>query len=186
MDRARARELSRVLLAWLAVVAGTLLVLAAFDAAPAVLGGEPRGVRAYSSIPEAERAVRSTLVLPAYFPAALAWPPASIRAYAGPPASVAVTFAPVPGRSEHLGVIQVVGPDSVVPAALQPASGALLQQAEVTVDGRPGRLRRIALDGGGIMHELSWTSGSSRVTYEWNGRIEDLLLMADSAERRRR
>ncbi len=161
-------------------------LLAAFDAAPAVLGGQPRGVRSYASIADAERSLGVRLVLPAYFPAALTWPPASIRGSSGPPVSVAVSFAPAPGRAAHLVIHQTAGADGTVPAALRPASGTLLEQADVVVGARNARVRRIALDGGGVTHEETWTSGPGHVTYEWNGPVADLLLMADSAERRRR
>ncbi len=186
MEHTKAEELGRVLAVWLAMTLGMAVVLAAFNAVPAVLGGEPRGVRSFADLADLERVVKTRIVLPAYFPAALAWPPASIRLYSGPPVGVAVAFAPASGRQERLTVYQTTDADRTIPAALRPAAGVILQEADVPVAGRAARLRRIALDGGGLAHQLTWSAEGRRITYEWNGAVEDLLLMANSAERRRR
>ena len=176
------RGLTAALAPLVLVVAGTAAVLRMADWAPAVLGGEPRGVRRYMSIEEAERATRARVRLPAFFPDTLGWPPARVRLAVGRPASLAVVVAGRAGSMAHLVVAQTLGARGPIsPLLLGP--GVTLQSAAIEVAGRAATLTRLSLAGGALVHQVTWDSVDRTVSVRFDGPLDQLLRMADSLER---
>jgi hypothetical protein len=174
-----AREVLRAA-AWLALVlAVTASILAALDAVPAWINGESRDVRLAQNLEDAERRVRARLVLPAYFPDTLAWPPRRIRVLAGQPPAVALELTGRGGGETRLVLAQTVGAGEIPERLLRPAGA--LDEAPVNVAGAQGRLRRIVGADGQIWREVAWTQGERSVVVRSKGSLEELLRMVRSA-----
>lgn len=74
------KEFSRTLVPWFLVMVGTILILRILHALPPYLGQqEEPGLRLVNSVREAQVVLGKPLVLPAYFPDYLAWPPQEIK-----------------------------------------------------------------------------------------------------------
>ena len=173
------RELLRAA-AWLVVVGAVMLgVLAALDAVPAWINGESRDVRLASSLEDAERRVRARLVLPAYFPDTLGWPPERIRVLDGQPPAVALQVTARGGGETRLVLAQTIGVGEI-PERLLPPAGAL-DEASVAIAGGQGRLRRIVGPDGQIWREVAWTQGDRTLVARSKGSLEELLRMVRSA-----
>jgi len=167
---------------WLLVVAGFFVGLRAVDRVPALLAGTPHGVRVYTSIEEAERALGARIWLPAYYPDSLAWPPARVDAWPGPPVSVAVHIGGRRDTRERLVVVQSIGGRAGAPPPLLPPA-QVLATAEVVVGDRTALLTRVVAGDGEVMHDVSWEHGERRLTLRFHGPVEQLLLIAGSLER---
>jgi hypothetical protein len=172
----------RIVLSWLAVVGAFILALEALDRLPTLLSGTPHGVRVYASVEEAQRAVGARIWLPAYYPDTLAWPPARIDAWPGPPAMVALHVAARAGGQEWLVLVQsFTAPANPPPVLLPPVQ--VLTTSDVTVGGRAAILTRVVAPGGEVMHDVTWDHGRRRMTLRFRGPVEQLLLIAESLER---
>jgi hypothetical protein len=172
----------RVVLSWLAVVAAAALALKAADRLPALLSGTPPGVRVFPSVGDAERALRARIWLPAYYPDSLAWPPARVEAWAGPPTVVALRIHGRATPRERLVVVQSFDASASVPPQLLPP-GEVLTTAEVVVGKRPATVVRLVVPGGEVVHDVRWVHGDRRIVLRYHGPVEDLLLIAESLER---
>jgi hypothetical protein len=162
-----------------AVLAGTAGGLALLDGVPAWVNGESRDVRIARSLEEAERRVRARLVLPAYFPDTLAWPPERIRVLPGAPPAVALVFTARGGGEPRFVLSQSLGADEpserLVPAATP------LDESRIAVGTAPGTLRRIIGPDGQPWRELRWTQDGRRLVARSKGSLEELIRMARSA-----
>lgn len=185
--RVQAREPGRGLLgevartvATLVLVVGTAAVLLrALDAVPRYLLGEPRGIRAYASVEEAERRVRARLYLPAYFPDTIRWPPTAVRVESGPPPAVALTFVGREEGAEVLLILQRLDRAPRRPSRLLPAA-ATLQTATVVLREARGEVARVATADGRVWHDITWPVGDRTMTLRFRGDLEDGLRMARS------
>jgi hypothetical protein len=168
---------------WLGLVlASAVVALAALDGVPAWVNGESRDVRLVHDLQEAEQRLRARLLLPAYFPDTIAWPPDRIAVLAGRPAAVALTCADRSHQEAHLVLAQTVAAGEV-PERLLPATGAL-DESPVSIAraaGGRGVLRRIVGPGGEIWRELTWVQEGRSVVLRSKGSLEELLRMARSA-----
>ncbi|BDG07388.1 hypothetical protein [Anaeromyxobacter paludicola] len=171
-------ELARAALVFALVSGVTVILLGALDALPSVLRGEDRRVHPVPTVQEAERRLRSRLVLPAYFPDTLRWPPALIRVQSSPPA-VAMEIQARDGEPRML-LAQSVGADEAPPSQLVPPSPAI-GVSTVAVGKLPGKLGRVVGPDGRIWYELSWVTAGHRMVYRSAGSLEELLKMARSA-----
>lgn len=175
-------ELVRILATLALVVGAAAGLLRALDALPAYLQGTPRGVRSFGSVEEIERRLRERLLLPAYFPDTLRWPPAAIRLESGPPPAVALTFVGREDGEERLVILQSFGPSAVASPRLL-APGLALQTTSVPVLGAEGRVVRILGRDGRIWHDVTWHAGDRQLTLRSRGSLEELLMMARSTGR---
>ncbi len=174
-----AREVLRSA-AWLVVVLGvTVGVLAFVDSLPAWLNGGDRGLRPVRTLEDAERGVRARLVLPAYFPDTIAWPPARILVLPGAPPAVLMQFRTRADGALHLVLAQTVG-EGDVPDRLLPRA-APVDEAVVAMGAGDGALRRIVGPDGEIWRELAWHQDGRGVVARSRGTVEELLRMARSA-----
>ncbi len=175
----KATEMARALLTLLWVTGAAASVLAGLDAVPGWIGGEPRGVRRVGSIEDAERLLRARVVLPAYFPDSLRWPPSTVRLVAETPPSVALTFE-ARGGGVALLFAQTLGGGGTVSPLLLPEA-AVLQRGSVALGDREAALLRVIGDDGDVWKEIDWTQGGAQFIMRGKGSLEDLIRMARSA-----
>ena len=169
----------RALAGWALVVLGTALILGFVDLVPGYLTGMPRGVKSVGSVEQAERRLSGRLLLPAYFPDTLRWPPIAVDIYQGPPAAAAVAFAGSGGPGVRLIVCQTLEPSESIPVKLLPP-GLILESARTSVGASPGTLTRIQLDDGRIVHEVTWRDARRTMALRCDGSVDQLLAMARS------
>lgn len=170
-------EVARAAGALLVVMAAAAALLAALDGVPSWLAGEARDVRRARTVDEVQRRLRARLVLPAYFPARLAWPPERIRYVAARPGAVALWVDARQGGPALL-MAQTLGrgelPDRLVPPA-QP-----LDASPVVVGAAQGRLSRVVEDGE-VCLQVTWQQDGRSLLLRSRGTVEELLRMARSA-----
>lgn len=173
----RLREAARAAASLVGVVVVAALALAALDAVPAWVAGDARDVRRARTVDEVERRLRARLVLPAYFPARLVWPPARIRWVVGPPGAVELAVD-ARGGGPALLLAQTVGrgelPERLVPPARE------LDRSPVAVGPARGRLARVVVDGD-MGWQLTWEQGERSLLLRSRGTVDELLRMARSA-----
>lgn len=161
------------------VLAAAAATLAALDGVPAWVNGESRDVRLAKSLEDAERRVRARLVLPAYFPDTLQWPPQRIRVLPGQVPAVSLVFTLRAGGEPRLVITQTIGAGEI-PERLLPVAGAL-DESRVAVGKTPGTLRRVVGPDGEIWRELTWIHGGRTIVARSKGTLEELIRMARSA-----
>ena len=178
---AKGKELLRALATLAVVMGGAAVALAALDAAPGWLQGEPRGVRRLKTVDEAERRLKTRLYLPAFFPDHYRWPPSTVRLVLGDPASVALGFeASEGGLALQLG--QTVGGEGPIsPLVLPPAEA--LQRSAVRFGDVEGTLARVVGEDGAVWHEVAWRQGGRTLVLRGKAGVEELLRMARSAHK---
>lgn len=170
-----------VLLAAVLTTAGALTLRAADGIARSAV--EPDGGKPYGSVAEVERALRTRLTLPAYFPAEILWPPERIAATGRGAGAVVLTFAgKQPGAKMLLGQT-VEGPGPLPPALWPPA--IVMETASIDDCGgvQRGTIGRIHAPDGTLWHEVTCPLHGRRVVLRSNGSTEELLKMADSLKR---
>jgi hypothetical protein len=178
-------ELLRIA-ATLGVVLGTTaLLLAGLDKVPYLLRGVPVGVVHVADVAEAQRRMGARLLVPAYFPDTLAWPPARIDMVLGPPATVALRITnrvgDREGREEQLRIAETASGLGPLPRDLWPEA-KVLHVTRVTVGDEETELLRVLTDDGVFWHELSFTLAGRRISLRSRGGVEELLRMARSME----
>jgi hypothetical protein len=161
------------------VVGATAGLLRGLDALPGYLLGEPREVKRYRTLEEVERKLGERVLLPAYFPDTLRWPPAAIRLASGPLPSLTLTFTGRDGGEERLILSQAVGGGGAASPRLLPP-GLVLYATAVPVGGTEGELSRIKGEDGAIWHDLPWRREGRQVALRFRGPVEELLKMARS------
>jgi hypothetical protein len=174
---------SRIVQSWLLVVAAFALGLKAVDRLPALIAGIPHGVRVYESVASAERAVGARIWLPPFYPDSLAWPPARIDAWPGPPVVVALHVNARADGRERLVIVQSFVSPAAPPPVLLDAPRQVLTTSDVRIGDRAGILTRLVAPGGEVMHDVTWDHGTRRLTLRYHGPVEELLLIAASLER---
>jgi hypothetical protein len=171
--------LARMLSGWFAVILGACVVLLLLDRLPGLLSGLPRGVLPVGTVEDAERTLHARLLLPAYFPDTLRWPPVAVDIYFGPPAAAAVAFAGRTGPVVRLMVCQTIEPAGSVPVKLLPP-GLILESARTRVGNDPGTLTRLQLDDGRVVNELTWHRADRLFALRFDGPVEQLMTLAQS------
>lgn len=173
------REVGSILARYLLVMGGAAAALAAADRLPALLSGATHGARVYRTLEAAESVLGARLLIPSYYPDTLSWPPSRIEVAPGPPPVTAIHVTRRDRDREVLVVCQSTGVPADPPGWLLPPL-EVLQEVEVEVGTRKGRLVRRLTPGGLVVHDLSWTQGERRFTLRYEGAVEDLLRMAHS------
>lgn len=116
---------------------GALLRVA--DHVPGWLMGEPRAVRSYDSVESLERDLRTRLLLPAFFPETLEWPPARVLLSAGDGQPTRVEFRDTRTGRVRVVICQTIRHDAPIPPRLLP-EGELTGQRRVDLYGVPAVL----------------------------------------------
>jgi len=148
-----------VLVVAIALTAGGLRLI---DTLPAWWSGEPRSVRAYDTVDELEREVRTRLLLPAFFPETLAWPPSRVERSAGPGKPTLLAFRDRPSGRERVFLCQTLEGDAPIPARLL-APGTIVEQRALEVSGSPAALRVVRGERGETWTDLTWVQQSRRI-----------------------
>jgi hypothetical protein len=116
---------------------GALLRVA--DHVPGWLMGEPRAVRSYDSIDALERDLRTRLLLPAFFPETLEWPPARVLLSAGDGQPTRVEFRDTRTGRVRVVICQTIRHDAPIPPRLLP-EGEITGRRRVDLSGVPAEL----------------------------------------------
>lgn len=175
-------DLARLLGRYLAVVAGAAAALLVLDAVPWLLSGTGRGVTTYRSVEEAERALGTKLLVPAYFPELWRWPPSSVLTTNVPARAAALILERGEG-SGTLFLVQTVDGDLPVPGRLLPR-GKELHEVDFDLDGTPARMTDVLLPPDGTFHDLSLVAKGRHVVFRFQGDPVTVLKMAASLPRR--
>jgi hypothetical protein len=168
-------ELARMLatLAW--VVGGAALLLGFLGAVPGWMAGGG-GARAVASIPEAEARLGARILLPAYQPARLGWPPAEIRTAGGRRGSVRLRLAPRDGPPVEL--VQATEPGRAIDPPLL-ADRHVLSERRTRIGNHPATLAQVTLDGT-VWQELSFDVDGRAVLLRTRGDLDELYRIAHS------
>lgn len=171
-------SMGRLLRGWLLAVLSIAGVLRGIDEVPGLLSGTSRGVVRHASVESAEHQLSARLLVPAYFPDRLAWPPTEVKTATGPPRAAALSFEGRGGSVDRLLLVQTLAPGAA-PRTLLPR-GEEFDPREIEVKGRPALLRDVRLPSGEVWQELSLAVGDRRVTLRYEGPGGELLRMAGS------
>ena len=182
--RSTASDVARTLGVFVFVMAATSLILAGLNRVPDLAGRNPRRVRSAATLSAVEARLGQGLLVPAYFPQWLRWPPASVRYVEGPPAVVAFTLAARDDGRPVLVIAQAIARHAEVPPRLLPP-GTVLESAPVRIFDEPGILSRIALRDGDEWQDLSWVEQGRPVVFRFRGHSPDVLRMARSLRKER-
>jgi hypothetical protein len=167
------------------VIAGSALALRAIDAIPGVLTGDGSGIVRYASIEGVERAFGSRLVLPAFFPDSLRWPPEVVRFHDAPPVTAALSFAGRDGQADRLTICLARGGRASIPMQLMPA-GRVLHRVEVPVQEGEATLYRVQMPDGSLRNDFIWHRGDVSLAMRYAGPADELLSIALSVHWGRR
>jgi hypothetical protein len=162
------------------IVAATVVSVSALGALPGWMAGESGALRHARTIEEAERHLGARVLVPGYFPARLAWPPAEIRMAGGRRGSVRLAFA---ARDGGAGVEMLEATRDG-----EPVHAELLQDRTVLRSGRaivgkaPATISDVLVSGRPAT-ELAWELHGRAVILRSAGDVEELFHMARSAHR---
>jgi len=176
------RRFSYVLLSCVALFA---LLLRLTDHVPAWLRGEPRGVQRYESVDALERDLHTRLLVPAYFPDVLQWPPARVALSAGDGQPTLIALRDRTTGEERVLIAQSIRGDFAIPSRLLPP-GEVIESRDLDVGGRPARLNSVR-GPDGVWTDLSLVTEGRRVVIRVLGVATppDLLRLVRSLHRRR-
>ena len=178
----RRRPAARVLVI-LAVCGGIGVGLRLLDAVPPWWLGQPRTPIAYPSVHDLERAQRTRLLLPFFFPDSVVWPPASVVLAPGAGRPVLLQFDWADGRGLALQVAQLLDGDGTIPGRLVPPS-PVRRLPEGQAQGEPTILQGVGVDGRAFL-EFSDVVDGRRVVLRWfDADPSPLRRMAHSLRRR--
>lgn len=152
---------TRFVLVLAAVLAFTAGLLRVADHVPGWLLGEPRAVRSYDSVDALERDVRTRLLLPAFFPETLEWPPARVRLSAGEGRPTRLDFRDARTGRIRVVLCQTISHDAPIPPRLLPP-GTVIEERAVDLAGTPAVLT-LAGNGDERWMDLSWVAQQRRV-----------------------
>lgn len=170
-------ELARMLATLLWVVGGAAALLAGLGKVPGWLSGES-GARSASTIQEAELRLGARVLLPAFQPARLGWPPEEIRTAGGRRGSVLVGFTPSEGKGAPVEIVQATQAGRAIDAPLLEGRN-VLSQRRTSVGERTAQLATVSIDGV-IWQELALEVGGRAVLLRTRGDVDELYRIAHS------
>jgi hypothetical protein len=173
-----ASEGARALWTLILVLGGAAAALATLDAMPTWLHGQPRGVRKAATIEEAERRIQGRVLLPAYFPDTLRWPPSTVRFTRDDGGAVALSFDARDGTPALLLVETVAGAAPSIPDGLKGRLAVIQQQSAPLGDG--AILSRVVAEDGTLWSQFEWGRDGRHFLLRGRGSLEDLIRMARS------
>lgn len=173
-------ELARMLASFFWVLGATTVTVAVLGALPRWVSGESGAVRHAATIQEAERRLGARVLVPGYFPARLAWPPAEIRVAGGRRGSVRLGIGARDG-GPGVELLQATSDDApVAPKLLEDRT--VLRSSRTAIGGAPATLSDV-LVAGHPARELAWSLHGRAVILRSAGDLDELFRMARSAHR---
>lgn len=168
------------------VLLSAAAVLRALDEIPLLLTGGSRQFARHPSLEQAEARLRLLLLLPAFFPDDLAWPPTGI-ASAGRPVVVCMSFRSRADGSERMRLCQTAATRAEWPSELLPPPSRILLQETVPLPQAPESARLVTMRMGdaGIWSQLEWEHADRRLLLRFRGSRERALRLAASLRRAR-
>lgn len=168
----------------LARMLGTLLWIVALAAgALGVVGALPRwlgvddGPGRVATVEEAERRLGARLVLPAYYPQRLAWPPEEIRVSGGRRGSFRLRLAARDGGAPLVFLAAVRPGEPIAPELL--GERTIVGERRLAIGPHPARLASVLVDGLS-WQELSWEVDGHAVILRSRADIDELVRIARS------
>lgn len=149
------------------------------DALPSWWLGQPRGFVVYDTLADATRDLRTRLLVPAFFPSDLAWPPARLERAPGPGRPALVTFNDRRTGVPRLFIAQCVDGDCTIPPELLPP----IETASVRRILSGGFEADLATPPSGPWREVRGERQGRRVVVRFNGDEATLVRMARSLHR---
>lgn len=165
------------------VLLGAAAVLAALDALPRLVLGQPRGTTRFASVDEAARRLPRGMLLPAYFPETLVWPASRILARARPPEALLLSFDDRASGRPALLICQSWSSAACPDALLGPLEE--FHEVDTSVDGKPARLIAGRAPDGETWEQIAFAWQGRSVTLRLRGRTLDLLRIAGSLREER-
>ena len=167
----------RSLLWAIAVLAAAAVALRVADALPGVVRDTARGVVRYGTMDEVERVIGRRLPTPAYYPAALEWPPGELRVYLG---KAAAYWCRTRDRGTLALIVAVTPPgDRALAAAVLPLA-VVLQEADGMVGDRVARVTRLSAADGALWHQVEWIGARGVIVARSRGTLEELMQIVSS------
>jgi hypothetical protein len=173
----RSRTLAALALVALAAAAS----LRAADELALRLGGGRRGVVRHASVERAEARLHERLLLPAFFPDDLEWPPAEVLS-AGRPPVVCLGFASRAAADRHAErarLCQSREPSGGWPRALV-ADAAVVRTWPLELEGAEARASLLRLTSGESAGQLEWRHADRRLLLRFRGSFERASRLAAS------
>lgn len=169
-------ELARMLgtLLWIGALAvGALGAVGAF---PRWLAGDGGPARV-ATVAEAERRLGARLVLPAYYPQRLAWPPEEIRIAGGRRGSFRLRLAARDGGSPLVFLAAIRPGEPIAPELV--GERTVVGERRLAIGLHPARLASVLVDGLS-WQELSWEVDGHAVILRSQADIDELVRIARS------
>jgi hypothetical protein len=168
---------ARMVVIWALVFSAAAAGLRVADALPGAALGVSRGVLRPANVAALERDSGRRMPMPAYFPEAIAWPPAELRLHSGGSASLwcrqragsglALVVAAAPAGTRGIAA-------AVLPAAVE------LQREEAPLDARVATVSRVRDADGAVWQQVQWTAGRQIILVRYRGTLDELLKIARS------
>jgi hypothetical protein len=188
------------------VVVPSVVVLGVLNALPQFLGGEPPGVVRYGSLEQLRDRLHLVAWRPARLPQPWSWPPSRVRFAVGRPDWLQFVFDSGADPVGDLVICQTTEDPPAWAAALLPrwllrlerlpatdqevpgsllSPGRVLEENEISIGDRSGRLRRLFLDDGTIVNEVWWQQAARRVMLRLDAPADRAARVADAILRAR-
>lgn len=137
----------------------------------------------FTSPNDLERVTGERLVLPAYFPDTIAWPPKSVRSAGGRrPRAAVLTFSTRDDVRPHLLIAQSFRDDDDIPPELMPAS-TVLEEGPLPDGQVQGQLARLLAADGVTWHQVALKHAGRSLLLRSRGSVAELLHLASSLRR---
>lgn len=162
---------------------GAALFLRALDETAVRALGHPRGITRHQRLDAAEARLGGRLLLPAYFPDDLAWPPSQVLS-AGTPAAVCLGFRGRPDGRLRAWLCQAAPGRTTIPELLLAPAPAVGEQS-LLVHGQPARIRTLRGDSGEAWQDLAFVEDGRSVVLRFQGNTDRMLRLAESLRRGR-
>jgi hypothetical protein len=160
------------------VLTASALALRAADEVGVRARGYPRGVTRHARLDQAEARIAGRLLLPAYFPDDLEWPPFEILS-AGAPAAVCLGFRGRADAGVRTRLCQAAPGRDTIPALLLSPEPALSEQL-LTVHDEPALLQSFRGRDGETWRDLTLVAQGRRVVLRSRDSADRMLRLAAS------
>jgi len=173
------REIPKLILAPLLIVGLIALALYLLGIVPGYLQSPVGGVEEYDSIEEAESELGLEILIPAYFPSYLSWPPAKIQGQLEPIPMTQVLFLDSDRHTSALLIYQIISDREDLPIDL-PWIETVLQEMPVTINGNDGELIMGRGTDGQLVNGVHWIEDGVHFVAVTTHPVQELLTLARS------